>query len=224
LHFLDDDDWLAPSAFRTFYRLAQSSQAGWIYGGSQLANRQGDPLIRLDHRLQGNALIQVMSGEWIPLQASIIRSEAFFGVGGFNPRITSGEDIDLLRRIALENDLAGVEDVVAYIEMGVQGSSSDYTGGMLAARTAREALIDQPGFFHRLLYLTSMWLNLRSRRFLTALSRGLFGSAAIALSGRALFSSAYWRSIFSPYESQTFLRGFAEAGLPVQRRKEKVEV
>jgi len=65
-----------------------------------------------------------MAGEWIPLQASLIKTKAFFAVGGFNPHISGPEDIDLLRRIALEGDIAGVQALVAYIVRGEAGSTA----------------------------------------------------------------------------------------------------
>ncbi|MSP11864.1 MAG: glycosyltransferase family 2 protein [Chloroflexi bacterium] len=41
LHFLDDDDWMLPGAFEHFWQLAQRApHAAWLYGGSQLVNRQ----------------------------------------------------------------------------------------------------------------------------------------------------------------------------------------
>src|SRR3990172_4102692 len=49
LHFLDDDDWLAPGAFQHLWSLSQSSQAKWLYGGSQLVDRQDKPTIQLRH-------------------------------------------------------------------------------------------------------------------------------------------------------------------------------
>jgi glycosyltransferase involved in cell wall biosynthesis len=72
LHFLDDDDWLAEDAIQEFWHLAQASQTAWLYGGSQLVDRAGNPLLQLHHRLQGNCFMQVLAGEWIPLQASLI--------------------------------------------------------------------------------------------------------------------------------------------------------
>lgn len=82
LHFLDDDDWLLPCALHNFYILTEISAAQWYYGSSQLVDRRGQALIQLKHAMQGNCFTQVMAGEWIPLQSSLIEAEAFFAVGG----------------------------------------------------------------------------------------------------------------------------------------------
>jgi hypothetical protein len=78
LHFLDDDDWLFPDALQHLWALAESSDAAWLYGSTQLVDRQQKPIIKLHHGLNGNCFAHVMAGEWIPLQASLIRAEAFF--------------------------------------------------------------------------------------------------------------------------------------------------
>src|SRR5919106_2139768 len=65
LHFLDDDDWLIPDAYRHLWELSQASTAKWLYGMTQLVNRQNDPLIQLRHELKGNCFVQAMAGEWI---------------------------------------------------------------------------------------------------------------------------------------------------------------
>src|SRR5258706_696371 len=107
LHFLDDDDWLLPEALQALKELAQQAEENaWLYGSTQLVDRQGNPLIELHHGLNGNCFVQVLAGEWIPLQASLIPAEAFFEVGGFDLRLSGSEDIDLCRRIALTHDLA----------------------------------------------------------------------------------------------------------------------
>jgi glycosyltransferase involved in cell wall biosynthesis len=126
LHFLDDDDWLAPGALSHLYQLAQERPSAWLYGSTQLVDRNGRSLIQLHHRLNGNIFLPTLAGEWIPLQASLIDSRVFFNEGGFNPLLSGPEDIDLLRRIALRHDIAGTEAIVAYMEWGSAGSTTDY--------------------------------------------------------------------------------------------------
>jgi glycosyltransferase involved in cell wall biosynthesis len=92
LHFLDDDDWIAPDALYNFFELSKSNNAAWLYGITQLVDRQQKPLIQLRHGMNGNCFIQVMAGEWIPLQSSLIDAETFFKVGGFNQSISGPED------------------------------------------------------------------------------------------------------------------------------------
>lgn len=233
LHFLDDDDWLLPGALHGFAVLARSTEADWLYGGSQLVDRQGQALIQLHHGFAGNCFIQVMAGEWIPLQASLIAARAFFAAGGFNPRITGPEDIDLCRRITLHGDVAGTTAIVACIGMGTENSTTDYDRSPQYSRWAREAILAEPGVFGRMrasahtpfwqgrlarVYLTSAVWNFREKRPLVGLSRLFFGAAGLAMAGGGLLAKDFWRAIAGPYVSETFRRGFREAGLPEAAR------
>lgn len=226
LHFLDDDDWLLPGAYQSLWTLAQASRAPWLYGASQLVDRDGAPLIQLHHQLEGNCFVQVMAGEWIPLQSSLIASEAFFAAGGFSPQVVGGEDVDLARRILLRGDLQGTEALIACIEMGVEGSSTNYGQALGYNREAREKILAEPGAFSRLLgsagaafwrgrivrlYLTSVFWNLRHRRGLTAASRAIYGIAGLLLSARYLLAPRFWKAVTSRYLSETFNRGWKQA-------------
>lgn len=228
LHFLDDDDWLAPGALRNLMWLAQDTNAGWCYGSSQLIDRQGRQLLQLHHGLSGNCFIQIMAGEWIPLQASFINSRVFFEVGGFNPLISGPEDIDLLRRIALHSAIAGTSEPVAFIEMGQEGSSTDYGRHAEASRFARELILDQKEAFTRMhlsakssywrgrlvrVYLTSTAWNIQRNRLMTAASRATLGIAGFISTGRRGLSKEFLRALVYKYESDTFEKGLKEANL-----------
>ena len=233
LHFLDDDDWLLPGALKSLWELAHhASGAVWLYGGSQLVDRAGEPLIQLHHRMNGNCFVQAMAGEWMPLQASLIEANTFFAVGRFASLIP-GEDVDLCRRVALVGDMAGTSALVACIAMGVEGSSTDYTRGPEHSRRAREKILNEPGVLARMrasarsgfwhgritrTYLTSALWNLQHRNLLAATSRVLSGLVSLVLAGHHIVSSGFWCAVMRSYESETFLRGFREANRPVQRR------
>ena len=226
LHFLDDDDWLAPDALAHFWKNQPGEDAGWLYGVSQLVDRQGRPLIRLHHELSGNCFLQVMAGEWVPLQSSLVAAEAFFAVGAFNPLLAGPEDIDLLRRVALAYPLAGMDQLAAFIERGDEGSSTDYDRHPGLSRRAREEILEEPGVFSRLrpamtgpywsgrlvrLYLTSALWNARRLRALTTVSRLSYAFRGLLLGGSDALSADFWRSLARPYASPTFARGFALA-------------
>ena len=93
LHFLDDDDWLLPNALENLWHLANSSDAVWLYGGTQLVDRNGKSIIKLHQGISGNGFIQVLAGEHIHLQASLIEAVTFFAVGGFNPLLAGPEGL-----------------------------------------------------------------------------------------------------------------------------------
>ncbi len=227
VHFLDDDDWLAPEAYLYFWELSQTNRhAKWLYGITQLVDRQNNPLIQLRHNLQGNCFVQVMSGEWIPLQASIIERETFMRVGGFNPLLTGPEDIDLLRRILREEEIAETSNLVSYLTMGGEGSTTDYDQHPRASRWARENFLDEPDAFKRMhlsavtpfwrgrmlrVYLTSAVWNLRNRRFFTIANRLFLSIYTVLVAGKDVFSRDFWQAISKPYASLTFEKGLREA-------------
>jgi hypothetical protein len=178
--------------------------------------------------LQGNCFIQVLAGEWIPLQASLIKARAFFDIGGFNSLIVGPEDIDLLRRICLTEDLAGFPEIAAFIVRNDPNTTTDYARHPEMSRWAREKVLETPAVFSRMrdsatyaywhgrvvrAYATSMIWNLLHSRVFTAASRAVYGMVALALSGHHIFSKCFWRAIARPYASEAFARGLQEAGL-----------
>jgi glycosyltransferase involved in cell wall biosynthesis len=226
LHFLDDDDWLAPGAYQHLLRLSRSSDAKWLYGITQLVDRQDRPSIRLRHNLQRNCFIQAMSGEWIPLQSSWIERSTFMKLGGFNPLLAGPEDIDLLRRILLHEDMAETPNLIARVIMGGEGSTTDYGRHPRESRRARESILDAPNAYRRIrasaveplwqgrvsrVYMTSAVWNLQHRRLFTALGRLSFSIAAILQSGAGMFKTDFWQALIRPYASVTFERGRREA-------------
>jgi glycosyltransferase involved in cell wall biosynthesis len=233
LHFLDDDDWILPRAFLHFQSLAACTASAWLYGGSQLVDRMGTRLIQLHHQLSGNCFTQVMAGEWIPLQASLVASDAFFRVGGFNPGLSGPEDVDLCRRVALQYDLAFTRAVVACVGMGAENSTTDQAGSVKGRRRARERILSAPGAFSRMrgsatssywhgrilrAYLTSAAWNVNDGRGFAALSRAGSGLAALALSGHHVFSRSYWQAVARRYESETFTKASRrESGSSLRR-------
>jgi glycosyltransferase involved in cell wall biosynthesis len=226
LHFLDDDDWLASGAYQHLWELSQSSNAKWLYGMTQLVDRQNNLLIQLRHNLHGNCFVQAMSGEWIPLQASLIERKTFMRIGGFNPLLTGPEDIDLLRRILLQEEIAETLNIIAYVIMGGEGSTTDYVQHPHASRWARENILDASDAYHRMhlsainlfwrgrmsrVYLTSAVWNLRHRRFFTAASRMFHSNASMLHAGTGVFSKDFWQAVSKPYASVTFEKGIREA-------------
>lgn len=226
LHFLDDDDWLAPGAYESFVQLSQISNAKWLYGMTQLVDRQGRPTIKLQHGLNGNCFVQAMAGEWIPLQASLIERKTFLNIGGFDPLLSGPEDIDLLRRILRTEDVCETPNLVAFVIMGGEGSTTDYDQHPQASRWAREFLLDSPNVHDRLrssagnsfwrgrmlrVYLTSAVWNMAHRRFFSAASRIWSSVIALLHGGTGVLTKDFWRAVSKPYSSLTFERGIQES-------------
>lgn len=225
LHFLDDDDWLFPGAYQHLWRLSRSSEAKWLYGMTQLVDRQDRPSIKLRHDLHGNCFVQAMAGEWIPLQSSWIERTTFLRIGGFNPLLSGPEDIDLLRRILLEEDVAETPNLIAQVIMGGRGSTTDYAHHSEASRWAREQILNASGIHGRMalsavspswkgrmlrVYLTSIIWNLKQWQVFNALSRMYSSLICLLQSGMSLFSKHFWSAVAKPYASLTFERGIQE--------------
>lgn len=227
LHFLDDDDWLLPGAFTHFWSLAQqAADAAWLYGDTQLVDRNDNPTIMLRPSLNGNCFIQVIAGEWIPLQSSLIRTDVFFTVGGFEPLISGSEDIDLSRRVALHGDFAKTANLVACIRVGLGGDSTMATRRTReGSQWGREKILSEPGAFPRMqasakssyyhgrivrAYFTSAVWNIRKRSGFTAISRLLTGVFGFILAIRFSLSPSFWQAIIREYSNPTFRAGFSE--------------
>jgi glycosyltransferase involved in cell wall biosynthesis len=221
LHFLDDDDWLVPGALDSFVELARGSDAVLLYGGAQLVDRSGTPLLRLVHNLEGNCFIQLMAGEWIPTGAYCVRADAFFGVGGYNPLMHAAEDSDLCRRLALYGDVSGTPSIVVCAAMGERNSSTDYTRLPALSRWARESILNEPCAFGRMrdsakssywdgrivrAYGTSAVWNLRRGRSFLAAGRAVSGLRGLVLAGVNLLSVDFWRAVGKRHESFAFSR------------------
>lgn len=226
LHFLDDDDWLAEGAYQRLWELSQATDLKWLYGMTQLLDRQNEPTIILRHRLQGNCFVQAMAGEWIPLQSSLIEREMFWKVGGFNALLSGPEDIDLQRRILLESDISETPNLIAYVVRGEEGSTTDYLQHSVMSRWAREDILDSQNVFQRMrasavsplwrgymlrVYLTSIIWNLQHRRFFTAVSRAVFSIFSLLSAWKSLFAKKFWLPVFRSYQSVTFERGIEGA-------------
>lgn len=225
LHFLDDDDWLLPGAFDGFWELARTTCAAWLYGGFRLVDNAEEIVAEVQPDQAGNCFIQVVASEWLPLQASLIDSKAFFAVGGFAslPSLLGGyEDIDLLRQIAQHYEIARVAQVVASIRAGDRESTTDYANMFNQNRQSREKMLNTPGAFTRMresarasttdsaywygrivyYYLASMRWNLRHKRLFVAASRSAYSIASFAIAGWRILSTSFWRGVLRPHHNQ----------------------
>ena len=219
LHFLDDDDWLLPGALRTFWELANTTGAAWLAGNTSLVNRAGAPIGELRNSLAGNCFIQVLSGEWIPIGATLIKADTFFEIGGFDNRLTTSEDMDLYRNLALHTDLAKTSYLVASITLGKEGSTTDYPRLAENSRWAREKLFSNPDLWKRMwnsatssywrgrivrAYLTSMVWNLQHKNIIIGAQRALWVLFGLVQAGPHIFTFRFWRAVCRPYLSDSF--------------------
>jgi glycosyltransferase involved in cell wall biosynthesis len=215
LLFLDDDDWLLPGALDYFWQMAQAHpHCGCLYGSFEMVDDQEQPIAyyRLPSGRDGNVSLQLISGLWLQVASVLVRTGAFFAAGGFPPRFKISEELDLFNRLALREDFAGQDVLVARISRGqAWQTTADYTDLYEYNRLARDRALSQPGAFQRLqhaahnsywhgrilrLYLLSMlWNWRRKKRFFTGLSRGLFGLKSILYAHKYLLAKDYWRAV-----------------------------
>lgn len=210
--FLDDDDWILPGALRAFWDLAnQHPGAAWLYGGIQIVDERHRILAEINSQLSGNCFAQIMGGAWAPLQASLIKAEAFFEIGGFNPLICGTEDEDLCRRTAYHGEFANTPDVVACLFRGqTWDTSTNYRRAPTDTKVSRDLILSKPGAFHRLrasadsayiwgrilrVYLSTILFNGKKKKFLTAANRLLYSLLVFLLSAKYVVSPEYWRGV-----------------------------
>lgn len=213
LHFLDDDDWLLPGAWKALLEAAgRTPQAVCLYGGVHFVDREDNILGTFDLQKDGSCLVETLAAVWIPLQASLIRAAAFFELGGFDQTMPAAEDLDFSRRLAVAGDFTAVRAPVAALLRGEEwGSVSANHLTLEYNRRGRDRLLEQPGALARLIadtgdasyfhgrilhaYLAGMRLNLVQRRPLTAASRFFHALFALALSGKRLLDRRYWQAL-----------------------------
>ena len=222
LHFLDDDDWMMPEAFKDLLNIAEKNKVGWVHGGFRMVDNSGAKVMDIHPDETGNCCIQMMAWEWLPLQASLILAEAFFAVDGFAslPSLGGGfEDVHLSRQISLFYDMARTENVVTTIRIGDIGSTTNYVTMFHQNRQSREKTIEMDHAFHRMIdsaksnssranywfgkiiyyYLASLKWNLQNERFFNAASRAAYVLAGFASAGYRLFSSEFWHGVLRPH-------------------------
>lgn len=212
LAFLDDDDWILPGAIEAFYQLAnQEPEALWLYGGIRIVNERAESLAELNSGLSGYCAAQVMGGAWAPLQASLIRADAFGLSGGFSPLVCGTEDEDLCRRIAYQGRFANTPTTVACLYRGqLWTTSTNYLRAPEDTKYSRNLVLAMPNAFRRLwasadssywygrivrVYLSAISWNLQHKRLFAALSRAFYAAAALWLSIPYFSSPQYWQGI-----------------------------
>lgn len=217
LHFLDDDDLLLPGALRAFWMLDQQKEnAVWLNGSYQSVDNDGNVIENIHPENNGNNFALLVSGEGIPLQASLLDCGYFFKAGCFDPKITGVEDRDLGRRLVMLGNIRHTHTVVAQIRIGIVGSTTNWSIIAEGDRSSRENALNLKGSFSRLWdsaktcswhgqvkrsywhgrvcrsFFASMAWNLKQGNLLFALSRGLEG---IAFMNWRIVSPDFWRGM-----------------------------
>lgn len=208
LHFLDDDDTLRPGALRALAALhARRPDGAWLHGGYETVDNDGRRIAVFAPQLEGDILVPLVAGESIPLQASLIRADAFAEAGGFDPELNGVEDRDLGRRLARFVRMGADSTVVAAIRIGELGSTTNWARIAEDDRTGREKVLREAGVAARLRASAhdAFWRGRICRAYLGSTGwnavRGQWGPAsrrALAAAGfldwRAA-TPAFWRGV-----------------------------
>jgi glycosyltransferase involved in cell wall biosynthesis len=220
LIFLDDDDWLLPEALSHFWELAhQQPEAVWLYGVFQVVDEQGVCLAEVNSGLNGNCFAQIVGGAWAPIKASMILTQAFFAVGGYDPAIIGTEDLDLCRRLALQGEFANTDAPVACLFRGeTWDTSTNYLRAPEDTLRSRDIVLNDPHAFRRLIqsadssywhgrilrvYLSLVRFHVRNRQFFKGASRAWFGFLGMLFARFHLFAPAYWQGVKADHPPQT---------------------
>ncbi len=217
LYFLDDDDTLLPGGLLAMAKAAKQTGAAFVYGSTRLVKEDNMHLV--DHHIgfDGNIFAHVMTAEWLPLQASLFHSKAFFETGGFDSKVIPTEDKDLCRRIALHHDVVQIPDVVAVCVRGSGDTTSDYSKATEMSVHSRNKILAEKGAFTRMWksantafwkgrmvrgFLTCVYINIKDRRWTKALQHLLLASAATVMSGKYLVQPVFWKAAIKSHSRE----------------------
>jgi len=212
-HFLDDDDWMYPGALEAFTRAHQDCpDARWLYGIVERVGRDGTLRDTLPPEPEGNVLAALISGEWMPLQGTLIRSDLFWEAGGFGPE-TPSEDMDLLLRMSLTDDVHRVPTAVCAYSEGTEESATPRHLCSVRLFEAYERMFDRPGTLERVAasattphltgkvlrhYLISAKKALQCHDGTTFWRRLRDAGRLVSRSGRQAVAPACWQAAVSP--------------------------
>jgi hypothetical protein len=214
---LDDDDWMLPGALKELLEVARANNASLVYGTTRVVDKDGNILAEHHLGVDGNAFVQVMAGEMIPILSSLIKSECFFDAGGFDHRIVGTEDKDIGRRMLLRYDAASTRLPVACFVLDRENSTTDYSRSTASSIWSRDNILNESGSFMRMwksaktpywrgklvrAYLTCVVWNLRRRSILKALSRAGGAAAGFILSTKSMTSRTFWHALCQLHHSQ----------------------
>lgn len=210
LHFLDDDDLLLPGALEAFASLAdREPSAAWLSAAWETVDNAGRRVDAFHPHLTGNIFALLVAGEGLPMQACLVRADAFFGAGGYDPApiLTGVEDRDLGRRLALTGSIAYTDVLAARIRIGEVNSTTNWLTIAEGDRHGREKALSAPASFGRMwtsaatgywrgratrAYVASGARNFRRLRLATATGRL---ACAASLAAWYPLTAGFWRGL-----------------------------
>tara|TARA_Y100000296_G_scaffold37900_1_gene43844 strand:+ start:3782 stop:4681 length:900 start_codon:yes stop_codon:yes gene_type:complete len=133
--FLDADDILTSDAIERHLSVASTNpEAGLIYGSNYIINETGQVVGKNPQTWDYKTIQQVAEGQIPAPSQSMYRRKAVIEAGGFDQKITHGEDMDLILRIGINYEIVSHEYYVVHYRhhpgQATKKPSVAYTGMM----------------------------------------------------------------------------------------------
>ena len=207
LHFLDDDDYVLPGAYaacmEAIRRTQHRSDVSWWLCDWKIRRPDGNEDL-LGARDQGDWTARFLGGAGIQASAYILRADAFWLCGGYDPRISVMDDWDLNIRISWVGECCPVDTTLVSILVDSPTTSTTRWDRVHAAiNYVREKNLSNI-YIARMLrrcpdaevrgmvlraYLGSAWWNLRSGAPTVTLYRLLDG---VFIAGAFVLRPSFW--------------------------------
>lgn len=129
--FLDADDWWHPDFLKEMFELIQKFSDAAIYSSSYFKVKNGKNIpakIGVENEFKAGYInyYKVYANTfWVPVNCSfvVVKKSVFTNVGGFNPKLKFGEDLDLWLRISLNHQFAFINKHLAYSNQDVDSNN-----------------------------------------------------------------------------------------------------
>ena len=213
LYFLDDDDELMDGGLASFATALQKHpHAEWMYGLTERWTRTGEYIDTLPGGENQNVLAALFSGEWMPVQASLIGADLFRRVGGFDVSFRASEDMDFIMRVSCSAERVLVDRPVCRYHFGLKESVARRELDSCYLFDAYEKIMDRPDGLYRLrasattphlygkvarVYLISLKRHARHACYTKLLSRLTEVLVLMAGAGRFLSHKSFWQALRS---------------------------
>jgi glycosyltransferase involved in cell wall biosynthesis len=143
--FLDSDDRWAPTKLATQAALVDEETV-LCYAREQGQDSDGKPLhIRPEKTPDGEALGDLVKGNFVPTSTVIARRDAILEVGGFDEEMTHSEDWDLWLRLAERGRFAASTEVLSFYRFHEDQLISDRQAMSLGRLRVLEKLAERQG-------------------------------------------------------------------------------
>jgi glycosyltransferase involved in cell wall biosynthesis len=222
LLFLDDDDWLAQDALKSFYELCKDGFPPWLSGGFTMVDEESTALQYCQPDDSGNCLIRLLAGEWIPLQSSMIRTDIFFEVGGFNPSFLVTQDNVLWATIAISYDVKFIKRNIFFYTLSNKNTTTNYSKLSRNLRRLCENILEQPRIYHRIqnsaetrqlykdywygkaiqIYLKSILFNIDQLKLFTCLQKFTIVVYFMLLCIKYWISKNFWKGLLGKHNAR----------------------